>query len=191
MRSERPKPLHRLCGRPMLTYVLESLADVRRRPGGHRGRPQGRVGHQEDAGARPRPCTVDFVEQRVQRGTGDATWSGWSGLPDEDDEGDVLVLLGDAPLLRPATIAVAGRAPPQHRCRGHGAHRGHGRPDRLRPGPARPRRPGRADRRAARRHRRRARDRRGEHLHLLLPSQPAGARRCGGSSPTTARASTT
>ena len=25
MRSERPKPLHRLCGRPMLTYVLEAL----------------------------------------------------------------------------------------------------------------------------------------------------------------------
>ena len=28
MRSERPKPLHRLCGKPMLVYVLESLVDV-------------------------------------------------------------------------------------------------------------------------------------------------------------------
>ena len=28
MRSERPKPLHRLCGKPMLAYVLESLAGL-------------------------------------------------------------------------------------------------------------------------------------------------------------------
>ena len=26
MKSERPKPLHRLCGKPMLMYVLDSLA---------------------------------------------------------------------------------------------------------------------------------------------------------------------
>ena len=38
----------------------------------------------------------------MQRGTGDATLVGLVGLPDEDDEGDVLVLIGDAPLLRPA-----------------------------------------------------------------------------------------
>ncbi|PZS20974.1 MAG: bifunctional UDP-N-acetylglucosamine diphosphorylase/glucosamine-1-phosphate N-acetyltransferase GlmU, partial [Acidimicrobiales bacterium] len=28
MRSARPKPLHRLCGRPMLQYVLDALVDL-------------------------------------------------------------------------------------------------------------------------------------------------------------------
>ncbi len=41
MRSDRPKPLHRLCGRSMLSYVLDSLVgvepDPRRRRGGSSG----------------------------------------------------------------------------------------------------------------------------------------------------------
>ncbi len=53
----------------------------------------------------PQDVEVDFVEQRVQRGTGDATLVGLVGLPDDEDEGDVLVLIGDAPLLRPSTVA--------------------------------------------------------------------------------------
>lgn len=28
MRSERPKPLHRLCGRPMVQHVLYALAEL-------------------------------------------------------------------------------------------------------------------------------------------------------------------
>ena len=28
MRSERPKPLHRLCGRPMVLHVLDALAEL-------------------------------------------------------------------------------------------------------------------------------------------------------------------
>lgn len=109
MRSQRPKPLHVLCGRPMLLYVLDALSDC----------PVGRavvvVGHgaervtkmlQEDGP----DLVIDHVEQHVQRGTGDAVSVGLTGLDDEVDGdldgGDVLVLPGDTPLLRPSTIAA-------------------------------------------------------------------------------------
>jgi bifunctional UDP-N-acetylglucosamine pyrophosphorylase/glucosamine-1-phosphate N-acetyltransferase len=105
MRSSRPKPLHLLCGRPMLLYVLDALDDCRV------GRVVVVVGHgaeqvtktmQEEAP----DVVLDFVEQRVQRGTGDAVSVGLTGFPDDDlDEGDILVLPGDTPLLRPATVA--------------------------------------------------------------------------------------
>jgi bifunctional UDP-N-acetylglucosamine pyrophosphorylase/glucosamine-1-phosphate N-acetyltransferase len=55
---------------------------------------------------------LEFVEQTVQRGTGDAVMVGLTGLPDDDglddvdDGGDVLVLPGDTPLLRAPTIAA-------------------------------------------------------------------------------------
>jgi bifunctional UDP-N-acetylglucosamine pyrophosphorylase/glucosamine-1-phosphate N-acetyltransferase len=51
---------------------------------------------------------ISFVEQEVQRGTGDAASVGLTGFPDDpldEDDGDVLVLPGDTPLLRPETIA--------------------------------------------------------------------------------------
>ncbi len=105
MRSDRPKPLHRLCGKPMLMYVVESLAEVRAERAvivvGHKGEWVTKKMQEH-----PHEVSVDFVEQRVQRGTGDATLVGLVGLPDDDDEGDVLVLIGDAPLLRPSTISA-------------------------------------------------------------------------------------
>ena len=71
MKSERPKPLHRLCGRTMLQFVLDSLADVDAR------RAVVVVGHGADRVTKklqeePGDVAVEFVEQRVQRGTGDA-----------------------------------------------------------------------------------------------------------------------
>jgi bifunctional UDP-N-acetylglucosamine pyrophosphorylase/glucosamine-1-phosphate N-acetyltransferase len=54
----------------------------------------------------PPGLTVDFVEQRVQRGTGDAVLVALTAFPDDDvDDGDIIVLPGDTPLLRPATLA--------------------------------------------------------------------------------------
>src|SRR5437016_12480659 len=68
MRSARPKPLHVLCGRPMLLHVLDALSEL----------PIERavvvVGHgaervtktiQEQA---PPQLIIDFVEQHVARG---------------------------------------------------------------------------------------------------------------------------
>jgi len=108
MRSERPKPLHLLCGRAMLLYVLDSLSDCTI------ARAVVVVGHgaervtkklQEDGP----DVLLDFVEQHVQRGTGDAVSVGLTAFPDDEldlGDGDLLVLPGDTPLLRPATIAA-------------------------------------------------------------------------------------
>lgn len=105
MRSERPKPLHRLCGKPMLVYVLESLSGLSVDRAvvvvGHKGEwvTKKMQEHAHDV-------ALEFVEQRSQRGTGDATLVGLVGLPEheDEDESDVLVLVGDAPLLRASTI---------------------------------------------------------------------------------------
>jgi bifunctional UDP-N-acetylglucosamine pyrophosphorylase / glucosamine-1-phosphate N-acetyltransferase len=73
------------------------------------------VGHSADDVVKkvqeaPGPFPIEFVEQRAQRGTGDAVAVGLTGLPDDDlevtDDGDVVVLPGDAPLLRPGTVAA-------------------------------------------------------------------------------------
>src|SRR6476659_4592524 len=94
MRSTRPKPLHLLCGRAMVLYVLDALADC------DVSKAVVVVGHgaelvtkklQEEAG----DLVLDFVEQHVQRGTGDAVSVGLTGFADEDDdsdEGDIIVL---------------------------------------------------------------------------------------------------
>lgn len=104
MRSERPKPLHRLCGRPMLTYVLDALGDLEVARAvivvGHKG--EWVTKKMQEQLHRPR---LEFVEQRVQRGTGDATMVGLVGLDDVVDDDDVLVLPGDTPLLRRDTMA--------------------------------------------------------------------------------------
>lgn len=108
MRSERPKPLHMLCGRPLVRYVLDALADCAA------DRAVVVVGHGAEAVVEklqeePGPVPLEFVEQRVQRGTGDAVAVGLTGLPDDltdVDDGDVLVLPGDTPLLRPETLAA-------------------------------------------------------------------------------------
>ena len=118
MKSERPKPLHRLCGKPMLAYVLESLADVPRRPGRHRGGPQGRAGHQEDRrGERGRSARVRRAG-RAARHRRRGARSASPGLPDDlDDDGDVIVLPGDTPLLTAGHHRPSRRAAPQHRRR--------------------------------------------------------------------------
>jgi bifunctional UDP-N-acetylglucosamine pyrophosphorylase/glucosamine-1-phosphate N-acetyltransferase len=56
--------------------------------------------------------TVEFVEQHVQRGTGDAVAVALTAFPDDDDDdgGDIVVLPGDTPLLRPPTLAALVRA---------------------------------------------------------------------------------
>lgn len=113
MMSARPKPLHRLCGRPMVLHVIDALAEL------HVERIVVVVGHGADRVVKtvtedaPEGVHLDFVEQSTQRGTGDAVSVGITALPDADDEdGDVIVLPGDTPLLRPATIAALVR---QHR----------------------------------------------------------------------------
>ncbi len=111
MRSSRPKPLHRLCGRPMILHVLDALAEL----------PVEDVvvvvGHRGDwvtkalAEHAPPGLALSFVEQAAPLGTADALAVGLTGLPDrlEDADGDVVVLPGDTPLVRPPTLAALVR----------------------------------------------------------------------------------
>jgi bifunctional UDP-N-acetylglucosamine pyrophosphorylase/glucosamine-1-phosphate N-acetyltransferase len=106
MRSARPKPLHRICGRPMVLHVihsLEKLAPVRTVVV---------VGHGGDlvtkrvSSEAPPWANLAFVEQTEQNGTGDAAAIGMTALggDDYDDDATVLILPGDAPLLAPDTL---------------------------------------------------------------------------------------
>ena len=189
MRSERPKPLHLLCGRAMLLYVLDALADC------SVDRVVIVVGHGAERVTKKLQdeepdLRLQFVEQRVQRGTGDAVSVGLTGLPDDadaEDDHDVLVLPGDTPLLRPSTVADAREHAPRERRRLHDPHGRARRPDRLRPHRPGQGRPGGPHRRGARRHARGARDHRVEHVDLLLPPRRCWPPRCGGSQPQNAQ----
>lgn len=56
----------------------------------------------------PAGLEIHFVEQPLPRGTGDAVAVALTAFPDDDlfDHDDVIVLPGDAPLIRPATLAA-------------------------------------------------------------------------------------
>ncbi len=106
MRSSRPKPLHLICGRAMVLHVIHSLGTLAP------DRTVVVVGHgaervtkkvQEQA---PGWAHVTFVEQTVQRGTGDAAMVGLGAFSgdDLDDTSTVVVLPGDTPLLQPSSL---------------------------------------------------------------------------------------
>jgi bifunctional UDP-N-acetylglucosamine pyrophosphorylase/glucosamine-1-phosphate N-acetyltransferase len=105
MRSSRPKPLHRICGRAMVLHVihaLEKLAPERTVLVVGHGAEQVTKKVQEQA-----PAWAEvFVEQVTRRGTGDAAAAGMSALAgdDYDDDSIVVVLPGDTPLLRAETL---------------------------------------------------------------------------------------
>mgnify|MGYP003563005745 CR=1 FL=1 len=95
MRSARPKVLHPLAGRPLLAWVLEALEAlaparivVVAGPGG------------EDVAAAAHPYAV--ATQPVQDGTGGALAAALPSLAGFD--GQVLVVMGDVPLVEPACL---------------------------------------------------------------------------------------
>ncbi|MEI8335548.1 MAG: bifunctional UDP-N-acetylglucosamine diphosphorylase/glucosamine-1-phosphate N-acetyltransferase GlmU [Actinomycetes bacterium] len=111
MRSATPKVLHPLAGRPMLAHLVDALTALSIDEM-HIDRVVVVVGHGaervtttlQDAISTSTP--VDFVEQPVQRGTGDATAVALSAFSEDAglDEDDVVVLVADVPLLRHETI---------------------------------------------------------------------------------------
>jgi bifunctional UDP-N-acetylglucosamine pyrophosphorylase/glucosamine-1-phosphate N-acetyltransferase len=99
MRSEQPKVLHELAGRPLIDHVIDLALGV--------ARPHDVVvvvGHGADeVGARVRELGVGDILQEPQLGTGDALRVALEGLEGRSAD-HVLVLSGDVPLLRPATL---------------------------------------------------------------------------------------
>jgi len=99
MKSDLPKVLHKLAGRPLLDHVLD-LATAVTTP----DRVLVVVGYGADAvAAVARRRAVRTVVQEPQLGTGDAVRVALGG-PDGLAADAVLVLSGDVPLLRAATL---------------------------------------------------------------------------------------
>jgi bifunctional UDP-N-acetylglucosamine pyrophosphorylase / glucosamine-1-phosphate N-acetyltransferase len=96
MRSNLPKVLQPLAGRPLLTHVLDTARSLE--PGsihvvyGHGGEQVRKAARADD---------VRWHLQERQLGTGHAVAQ---ALPDIDDGDDVLVVCADVPLIRPTTL---------------------------------------------------------------------------------------
>src|SRR5690606_11624222 len=97
MKSSRPKVLHELAGKPMLSHVIESARALQPHRVciviGHGG---------EQIIERFSTNELIWVEQKPQLGTGHALLQ---ALPELDEEGATLVLYGDVPLVRVETLS--------------------------------------------------------------------------------------
>ena len=96
MRSDLPKVLHLLAGRPLLSHVIDAAGGL--------GAARVHVVYGHGGGAVREAMTaadVEWVEQRERLGTGHAVAQAMPGIP---DDATVLVLYGDVPLVNPATL---------------------------------------------------------------------------------------
>ncbi len=97
MHSARPKVLHRLAGRPLVSHVLRSVRELSPRSVAVV------VGFGADAVERELTASgVTFVRQEPPRGTGDAARVALAALP---TDGVTLVGLGDVPLVPSEALA--------------------------------------------------------------------------------------
>src|SRR2546423_7410292 len=96
MRSQLPKILHPLAGRPLLAHVLASARTLEPRKvvvvHGHGA---------EAVRAAFADADVEWVLQVEQLGTGHAVQQ---AMPRVSPDADVLILYGDVPLVRPETL---------------------------------------------------------------------------------------
>jgi len=91
MKSDIPKVLHQVCGRPMLSYVIDAALSV------SPDRVVVVTGPDQDAITEILPVGCERAVQQQRLGTGDAVRAGLEPLAGFD--GDVMVLMGDAPLV--------------------------------------------------------------------------------------------
>lgn len=107
MYSKVPKVLHKVCGVPMVEHVINcarKLSDTE---------PVAVIGHGADQVSKAIEG-VKFVLQEKQLGTGHAVMQAEKYITD----GDILILYGDAPLLRPETLVEMHKV---HRKEGYSA----------------------------------------------------------------------
>jgi bifunctional UDP-N-acetylglucosamine pyrophosphorylase / glucosamine-1-phosphate N-acetyltransferase len=111
MKSNRAKVLHTMCGIPMVNYVIEATRPLL---------PEGTfvvVGHQAELVEAVLPGDATAVLQEEQLGTGDAVRVALGAIA-EDQEGVLLVVNGDGPLISDRTL---GELVERHRSAGVGA----------------------------------------------------------------------
>lgn len=110
MRSNKAKVLHTLCGAPMVNYAIEAIRPLA---------PEKLmvvVGHQADQVEAVLPEEAEPVLQKEQLGTGDAVRVALEAI--EEEEGVLLVVNGDGPLISDRTL---GELVERHREAGVGA----------------------------------------------------------------------
>ena len=95
MKSEVPKVLHTICGRPMIAYAIDLAAATGVQ------KPIVVLGHGADAVKPALPKEARVVIQTLRRGTGDAVNTAKKLL---SGTGSVLILYADTPLLRRTTV---------------------------------------------------------------------------------------
>jgi len=96
MKSELPKVLHPLCGRPMLGYVLDLVAGLKPK------QVVAVLGYKHELVRKIIPKGIKIAVQKKLSGTADAVKVGLSVL--KGFKGTVLVLYGDNPLLKKETL---------------------------------------------------------------------------------------
>ena len=97
MKSDIPKVLHQVCGKPIINYVIRTVENLRCNPAVIV------VGYQEEKVREVlNGKKVIFISQKEQLGTGHAVLQTENAL--KNYENDVLILCGDMPLVKPQTL---------------------------------------------------------------------------------------
>ena len=96
MRSNLPKVLHPLSGRPLIQYSLDAVHGLTANP------PVVVIGHGADAVRKTVGDAARFVVQQPQLGTAHAVMSAEQLLRDEAEL--LIVTTADMPLIRPETL---------------------------------------------------------------------------------------
>ncbi len=96
IKSDLPKVLHRVCGRPMLAYVVDAARELTG------ARPLVVVGHRADLVRQTLGDAAESVVQEPQLGTGHAVMQAQAVLEGKADT--VLVLYGDTPFITVETL---------------------------------------------------------------------------------------
>lgn len=96
MKSAQPKVLHRILGKPMVEYVVDSCLEA------GADQPILVIGHGNEAVREAMGDRVRYVLQEQQLGTGHALLQTENEL--KGFSGDILVVCGDTPLLRGKTL---------------------------------------------------------------------------------------